>query len=342
MCFFNTLYRVSYFNLNTKEPFFCTHVFWYYCCMKIIDIHTHGIGGYDTRTHEPEHILKIAEIHGVYGVSEIIPTIYAAPIEEMRENIEAVRKAMEIQRQEDRRQKSKKPQSVIRNRQLGHIVPRPSSLIIGVHLEGPFLNPSRSGALNPASFLQPAEYSLKRLIEGFEDIIRIITIAPELEGAVKLMKTISDMGIIVSMGHSDATFIEAEAGFHGGAKGITHLFNAMRGFYHREPGIAGFGLLNQDIYVEVIADPFHLHQKAIEMIFKIKNPKRIIIISDSVKDSQTFSSPKSVTDNDGKLQGGSLTVTESAKRLIGMGFDEELIMQCVSSNPKKMLNRKGN
>ena len=299
--------------------------------MKIIDIHTHGIGGYDTRTHEPEHILKIAEIHGAHGVSEIIPTIYAAPIEEMRENIEAVRKAMEIQRQEGRRQKSKKPQSAIG-------VYRPSSLIIGVHLEGPFLNPSRSGALNPASFLQPAEYSLKRLIEGFEDIIRIITIAPELEGAVKLMKTISDMEIIVSMGHSDATFAETEAGFHGGAKGITHIFNAMRGFYHREPGIAGFGLLNQDIYVEVIADPFHLHQKAIEMIFKIKNPKRIIIISDSVKDSQTFSSPKSVTDNNGKLQGGSLTVTESAKRLIAMGFDKELIMQCISKNPASYLN----
>ena len=96
------------------------------------------------------------------------------------------------------------------------------------------------------------------MIEGFEDIVKIVTIAPELEDALHLIKTMSNMGIIVSLGHSDATYQETEKAFHAGAKGITHLFNAMRGFHHREPGIAGFGLTNPDIYVEVIADPFHL------------------------------------------------------------------------------------
>ncbi len=157
--------------------------------------------------------------------------------------------------------------------------------IIGVHLEGPFLNPAKCGSLNAMTFIEPSEKPFSELVEGFEDIIKIITMAPELDGAPMLIKRISDVGIIVNMGHSDATFEEAEKGFHSGARGITHIFNAMRGFHHREPGIAGFGLLNNDIFIEVIADPFHLHRATLELILKVKNPKRIIIVSDMVRES---------------------------------------------------------
>ena len=155
------------------------------------------------------------------------------------------------------------------------------------------------------------------------------------------------------MGHSDATFSEAEAGFHAGAKGITHIFNAMRGFHHREPGIAGFGLINKDIYIEVMADPFHLHPKTLELIFKIKNLQKIIIVSDSVKETKSPPSPpykagvqrrarkivKAVTDAHGKLQGGSMTIVECAEKLIQKkGFDERIIMNCITRNPAKYLS----
>ncbi|MCX5718682.1 MAG: hypothetical protein NT055_01730, partial [Nitrospirae bacterium] len=207
------------------------------------------------------------------------------------------------------------------------------------------------GALNAMTFIEPTEYNLKELIEGFEDIIKIITIAPEVNGAEQLIKLISRMGIIVSMGHSDATYAEAEAGFKAGAKGITHLFNAMRGFHHRESGIVGFGLLNQDIYVEVVADPYHLHPATLELIFKVKNPDRIIIVSDSVKETKApspSSSPPSlegggwgmveaVSDIHGKLLGGCMTIVESSKRLTEMGFDESVIMKCVTENPERYL-----
>ncbi len=286
---------------------------------KIIDIHTHGIGGYDTRTTVEDHILKIAEINGSYGISEIIPTIYPATIKVMRENMMMVKKAMELQKTEDRSQKAE-------------------SRIIGVHLEGPFLNPSKCGALNAITFIDPTEDNLKELIEGFEDMVKIITIAPEINGATKLIKKITDTGIIASMGHSEATYAEAEAGFHAGAKGITHIFNAMRGFHHRELGIAGFGLLNQDIYIEVIADPYHLHQKTLELIFKTKNPDRIIIVSDSVKEATPFTKSLGVTDAHGKLLGGCMTTAESSKRLIEIGFDENIIMKCISGNPERYLN----
>ena len=290
---------------------------------KSIDIHTHGIGGYDTRTTVEEHILKIAEIHGSYGISEIIPTIYPATIKVMRENIMMVKKAMELQKTEDRSQKTE-------------------AKIIGVHLEGPFLNPSKCGALNAITFIEPTEYKLKELIEGFEDIIKIITIAPEINGATKLIKKLTDKGIIASMGHSDATYAEAEAGFNAGARGITHIFNAMRGFHHREPGLAGFGLLNQDIYIEVIADPYHLNLKTLELIFKTKNHDRIIIVSDSVKEATPFTKSQGVTDTHGKLLGGCMTIAESSKRLIEIGFDEDIIMKCITENPEKYLKHENN
>jgi len=143
------------------------------------------------------------------------------------------------------------------------------------------------------------------------------------------------------MGHSNATYAEAEAGFNAGAKGITHIFNAMSGFHHRNPGLAGFGILNQDIYIEVIADPYHLHLKTLELIFKTKNHDRIIIVSDTVKETKT-SSPsifKEGTDIYGKLSGGCMTITESSKRLIKMGYDEDDIMACITRNPERYLSK---
>lgn len=283
--------------------------------MKIIDVHTHGIGGYDTRTPDEKGILAIAATHGALGVAEIVPAIYPAAINVMRKHMDVVRKAMERQK-------------AMANTQ---------SRIIGVHLEGPFLNPSKCGALDAAAFLEPTEYRLQRLVEGFEDIVKIITIAPELKGAAGTIRKIADKGIIPSMGHSSATYSEAEKGFNAGGRGITHIFNAMRCFHHREPGIAGFGLLNQEVYIEVIADPFHLHRATIDLIFKVKDPSRIIIVSDSVLESKKSIHARGVTDSRGTLKGGSMSIPEAASRLIEMGFDKGIIKKCIRQNPAQYL-----
>jgi N-acetylglucosamine-6-phosphate deacetylase len=285
--------------------------------MKIIDIHTHGIGGFDSKTTDEEDILKIAEMHGSLGISEIILSIYSSSIKVMRENMEIVRKAMKLQ------DIKSEP---------------PAAKIIGIHLEGPFLNPSKCGALYSASFLEPNDFNFQELIEGFEDIVKIITVAPELDGSIGLIKKISDMGIIVSMGHSDATYNEAEAGFNAGSRGITHIFNAMRGFHHREPGIAGFGIMNQDIYIEVIADPYHLHLKTLELLFKTKRHDRIIIISDTVKETKISHKKQAIENSNGKLLGGCMTVIESSERLIKKGFKEGVVMKCITENPAMYLS----
>jgi N-acetylglucosamine-6-phosphate deacetylase len=306
--------------------------------MKTIDIHTHGIGGYDTRTTDVEHIFTIAKIHGSYGVSEIIPTIYPATIKIMRENMDIIKRAMELQKSAplEKTFLTGSEASPVR-KNLSNGVSSQQSKIIGVHLEGPFLNPLKCGALNAMTFIEPSEHNLKELIEGFEDIVRIITIAPELNGAANLIKYIADSGIVVSMGHSNATYAEAEAGFNAGAKGITHIFNAMRSFHHREPGIAGFGLINNDIFIEVIADSHHLHIKTLELIFKIKNHDKILLVSDSVKQTSAFFIRDGIVDTQGRLLGGSMPVAESAKMLIAKGFDEEMIMKCITENPERYL-----
>jgi N-acetylglucosamine-6-phosphate deacetylase len=283
--------------------------------MKIIDVHTHGIGGYDTRTPDEKDILAIAATHGSLGVAEIILAIYPAAIKVMRKHMDVVRRAME--RQKD--------------------MADTQARIIGVHLEGPFLNPLQCGALDAAVFLEPTGYHLQKLIEGFEDIVKIITIAPEMKGAAGTIRKIADKGIIPSMGHSAATYSEAEKGFNAGARGITHIFNAMRCFHHREPGIAGFGLLNQEVYIEVIADPFHLHPATIDLIFKVKNPARIIIISDSVSGTKMAGSSQGVTDGSGRLVGGSMTIMESARQLVEMGCEKNAVMNCVAVNPNRYL-----
>jgi N-acetylglucosamine-6-phosphate deacetylase len=292
--------------------------------MKAIDIHIHGIGGHDTRTTIAEDILEIARLQGSLGISEILPTIYPGPINEMRKNMAAVKEAME------RQEATPDP---IRGSE------RPTSHVVGVHLEGPFLNPSRCGALDPASFLSPTPDNLSRLIEGFDDIVKIITLAPELDGAPRLIKTIANRGVAVSMGHSDATFAEAGTGFQAGAKGITHIFNAMRGFHHREPGIAGFGLMNRHVYVEVIADPFHLHPETIKLIFSVKDPQKILVVSDSTKETGGPDAALGITDSRGTLQGGSMTIAKAVERLVQLGIEEELALSCITSNPSSYLCR---
>ncbi|MGD1075795.1 MAG: amidohydrolase family protein [Thermodesulfovibrionales bacterium] len=295
-----------------------------------IDLHTHGIGRYDTRTKNPEQILKMAELHGKAGTSAILPTIYSGPIGVMRDNMDAVRKAMEIQ------------QGTISR--LGPAVKRRTtaweapSIIIGVHLEGPFLNPLRCGALDKGCFIKPTLSSLKTLIAGHENIVKTITIAPEIPGALRVVEKCVSVGITVNMGHSDATYRQAVDGKMAGATGITHLFNAMRPLHHREPGLAGFGLLDEDIFIEVIADGVHLHPETIRLIFRVKNGDRVVLVSDSVKGAGGRG--KGIYTAKGTLAGSGRTISHSTKVLARIGITTEEILRAAVYNPWRLLTKK--
>jgi N-acetylglucosamine-6-phosphate deacetylase len=277
--------------------------------LHLIDIHVHGAGDYDTRTRRQDDVLRMAEIHGKEGTGAIFPTIFPGSIDFMRENMAAVRSAQEAQRE--------------------------GAQILGVHLEGPFLNPERMGSLDGKSFVDPSEERLSQLVAEFEDLIKIITIAPELPGALRVIELCREKGILVQMGHSDASFEQAEEGKRAGATGITHMFNSMRGFHHREPGLAGFGLMDEDIYVEVIADTVHLHPQSLKMLFDMKSPDKILLISDSVKGPNRGSGP--VRGEGGMLLGSDIALAEAVKNLTKIGVPKERAIQFASDNPRKYL-----
>lgn len=275
----------------------------------LIDVHVHGAATFDTRTRRQDDILQIANIHGERGTAAMLPTIYPGSIESMRDNMAAVQRAMAVQRE--------------------------GALILGVHLEGPFLNPERAGSLDGQCFAEPSVEMLTRLVEDFEDIIKIMTIAPELPGALRVIEVCREMGFLVHMGHSDASFEQAEEGKSAGATGITHVFNAMRGFHHREPGLAGFGLMDEDVYVEVIADMAHLHPQSLKMLFDMKSPDKIVLISDSVKGPGWGNGP--IRGAGGILLGSGISLKDAVKNLISLGVPSERALQFASDNPMKYL-----
>ncbi len=270
--------------------------------MSLIDIHFHGTDKIDIKEAETsEEILQIAKETADRGVSGFLLTLYPEDPQKMRKKLSIIKKAIAEQRDGAR--------------------------ILGAYLEGPFINPRWAGALDRSKFLQPNIDKLKEIIEGFEEIVKIITIAPELPNAIKLIEACSSSGIVVSLGHSDATFKDAQDAFKAGAKLITHLFNAMRGIHHREPGLAGFGLMKEEIYLEIIADGRHIHDEVIKWIFKIKNPLRIILVSDMVKD-----------EGDARLiKGGSLSLNEIRNRLLNMNIEDKRIERATYWNPKELL-----
>ncbi len=299
-----------------------------------IDVHTHGIGRYDTRAGRPEDILQMAALQAGEGGGAILPTIYPDSIDKMRRNLEAVRKAMEMQKESGVR--SRKPEVIIKNSGFpSSRITNHTSLILGVHLEGPFLNPERCGSLDKKVFSKPTLSSLKKLLAGYEDIVKIITVAPEIPGALKVIEKCSEIGIKVNMGHSNATYKQALEGKKAGATGITHLFNAMRPFHHREPGLAGIGLIDEDLYIEVIADGIHLHPMTLELIFSIKRIDRIILVSDSVKGKKAKNG--AVYNKDGLLAGSGITIGRVVKILRAAGVSDAEIIKASTDNPAQYI-----
>ncbi len=285
-----------------------------------IDLHTHGLARYDTRTSRPDEILKIAALHGKKGVGAILPAIYPSSIEEMRANMEAVKRAMETQSRQ-------KPVTGLSDNH---------ARIMGLHLEGPFLNPARCGALQRDSFMKPTISNLKKLIDGYDEIIKIITIAPELPGALRVIELCRNSGIKVNMGHTNATYKEALEGKMAGATGITHIFNAMRPFHHRDPGIVCLALTDEDLYIEVIADTVHISIEALRLIFNTKRADRIIVVSDSVKGRRN--NRKGALYKGEILKGSFMALSDMVENLRKMGLSEKIINQVLIKNPARYLN----
>lgn len=157
----------------------------------------------------------------------------------------------------------------------------PGAAIQGAHLEGPFLNPRRCGAMDPEAMPAPSPAAYEALFGGYDDVVRLVTLAPEREGARDLTAHLLKKGIRVQAGHTDATCEEAEAAFGWGVESLCHTFNAARPIHHRDPGVVNAALLNDNVYCEAICDFRHLHPNTVKMIYRLKGPGRMAMISDS-------------------------------------------------------------
>ena len=157
----------------------------------------------------------------------------------------------------------------------------PGAAIQGVHLEGPFLNPRRCGAMNPDAMPAPSPEAYDALFGEYDDIVKLVTLAPERAGARQLTAHLLAKDIRVQAGHTDATCEEAEAAFGWGVESLCHTFNAARPIHHRDPGVVNAALLSENVYCEAICDFKHLHPNTVKMIYRLKGPGRMAMISDS-------------------------------------------------------------
>lgn len=221
--------------------------------------------------------------------------------------------------------------------------------ILGIHAEGPFLNPMRKGAMREEYIIEPDVEKLDRMIKHGKGMLKIISIAPDIPDAIELIKHAVNRGLVVSIGHTDATFEEAQKGIEAGATQATHTFNAMRPYNHREPGVLGAVLLSEDVTCEMICDYVHLHPATVEMIYRLKKADHIKMISDSeqvaglnVSEYEVDGVKCSVKDGvvrlaDGTIAGSAKTLLDGVKNLLAAGIPMGDVVKMVSYNPAKSL-----
>lgn len=255
-----------------------------YVCPGFVDIHVHGWGGHDAMGGEAA-LAGMARALVRHAVTSFLPTAETAPIETLMTFAAQVRR-------------------------FGRLAPVASEAL-GYNLEGPFIAPRRAGAQNPAFILDPTLIPWNRLAPLL-DGCRVWTVAPELDGALELIRRLSDHGVAVSLGHSDASATQAVAGFRAGARSTTHLFNAMSGLDHHAPGLAAAALGDDRVRVELVADGLHVDPDLWPLIVRCASPSRLILVSDAIAMAGTG-------DGHGTVAGLEVEVRDGACRLVSDG-----------------------
>jgi N-acetylglucosamine-6-phosphate deacetylase len=222
------------------------------------DIHTHGAANHDVMEATPEALSTVSRFLATRGVGHYLPTTVTAPIEKTLRSLEGIADAIEAPGAESKA--------------------RP----IGIHLEGPFISHAKRGVHPPADIQPPSIALLDRFQQAARGHIRLITIAPEIPGAIELIAHAAERGIRVSIGHTNATTRETQAGIVAGATSATHTYNAMRSLDHREPGVLGTVLDTNALFAELICDGVHVAPELVRLWLKAKGEDRGILITDSI------------------------------------------------------------
>jgi N-acetylglucosamine-6-phosphate deacetylase len=293
----------------------------------LIDLQVNGSHGIDVMTAPPEALVKLGEQLACEGTTAWLPTAVTAPLE----RIELVHASI--------------AEAVLKSR--GDSAWR-GAAILGMHLEGPFISPLRLGA-HPRLNIEPRGEALERVLAM--DQLRLVTLAPELPGALDAIARLATRGVAISIGHTNATLEEANAGIAAGARMFTHLYNAMRPLNHRDPGVIAAALARSAAYAALIPDGVHVHPEMIRLACRARGRAGIIAVTDKVvlagaasgEVRNVGSGGAAVRDGavrlgDGTLAGSIITMLDGLRMLVdkaGVSVGDGAVM--ASSNPAALM-----
>jgi N-acetylglucosamine-6-phosphate deacetylase len=272
-----------------------------YVMPGFIDLHMHGGGGAQITTDDPDEIQAAIAFHRRHGTTRTLASLVTDDLDRMAASVRTIA-------------------DIIRG--------APGSSVVGVHLEGPFLNPVKRGSHHRDHLLAPDPTALRHLLTSGDGTVRVVTLAPELPGGMDLLREVVSAGVIAAVGHTDATRDQAGLAFASGARLATHLFNAMRSFHHREPGPAGAALTDDTVTCELINDGIHVHDDAVRIALTTAGADRIAFITDAtpaagMTDGEfrlgpvpVFAHEGKVTLADGSLAGSTLTMDAAVRHAV--------------------------
>jgi len=284
-----------------------------------VDVHVHGGGGHDTMDGA-EGVLGLARFHVAHGTTSLCPTTVTSQEEDLARALRGV----------------------------GEAARTSPARILGAHLEGPFISERKLGA-QPRRSRLPDPALLARLLAAGP--IAIATLAPELEGALALVDALARKGVRASLGHSECAFADAEKAFARGARGATHLWNAMSGAHHREPGLAAAALDAKDAFLELILDGHHVHPAVARVTLRAARG-RVVLVTDAIRAAGKPEGPTELggqrvvvregraTLEDGTLAGSVLTLDRALANAVAWGVPVAEATLLVTRNPADYLGRR--
>jgi len=219
----------------------------------MIDMHIHGAGGWSVEGVNAEGLRNLARYLAAFGVTGFLPSASARTLPVLEETLTAIKTAMGAE-----------------------------PMILGAHLEGPYLSPAMKGAMNPDLFRLPSIEEVQRLLEVSGHTIRRVTLAPEQPGALELAAFLVAHGIAVAGGHTEANYVQTIKAIDAGVRISNHTYNAMKGLHHREPGTVGAFLTDDRVLCEAICDLLHVHPAALKVLLRTAGPDRVAVISDAI------------------------------------------------------------
>lgn len=296
-----------------------------------IDIHVHGSAGFDVMQADQSGRAGFERFLAQHGVTTYFPTTVAAPVDTTLTALERIAGGIEAAERND----------------------TSGARPLGIHLEGPFLSHARRGAHRAEDLVLPSVRTFDQLWQAARGHVRVMTIAPELDGAAEVIAEAAGRGVCVSLGHSDADLESAHRGFAAGARHATHTFNAMRPLDHRDPGIAAEILTNREMTADVIADGLHVAPAMIDLVIEAKGAENVLLITDAISAAGMSDGryrlgffEVELKDGkcmvDGRLAGSALTMDRAVRNVMNFGkLDLVQAVRAASANPARVVRVKG-